>query len=174
MGIEFNQLATVAMLFVLVGVMLGVGVWINNEFANTAFDKSTAVNETVNFAVNDTWYALAYPYVDSVSLVYNNTSTGNVLLSEGTTQGTWQFRAPNEAKVFTNSTVKAGNKYVTYVTWNTTEGVLGAENILISKNATSGQGKLAEWLPIIAVVIAASVVIGVLVTSFSMRREDGY
>jgi len=34
-------------------------------------------------------------------------------------------------------------------------------------NATAGIAKLASWLPIIAVVIAAGVVIGVLVKAFS-------
>ena len=36
-------------------------------------------------------------------------------------------------------------------------------------NATSGISQLAQWLPIIAIVIAAGVVIAVLVNAFSSR-----
>jgi len=37
-------------------------------------------------------------------------------------------------------------------------------------NATSGISKLAQWLPIIAIVIAAGVVIATLVSSFAFNR----
>ena len=36
-------------------------------------------------------------------------------------------------------------------------------------NATSGIGTLSSWLPIIAVVIAAGLVLGILVSAFSNR-----
>jgi len=37
-------------------------------------------------------------------------------------------------------------------------------------NATEGISKLAQWLPIIAIVIAAGVVIATLVSAFAFRR----
>lgn len=37
-------------------------------------------------------------------------------------------------------------------------------------NATDGISKLAQWLPIIAIVIAAGVVIATLVSAFAFRR----
>ena len=84
-GISFSQLSTVAMLFVLVGITLGVGAYVNSQVAVTG----------------------------------------------GFTAGTVQ---------------------------NATIG-----------NATEGISKLAQWLPIIAVVIAAGMVIGVLTMAFSTR-----
>lgn len=40
-------------------------------------------------------------------------------------------------------------------------------------NATAGIAKLASWLPIIAVVIAAGAVIGILVQAFSNQNQGG-
>lgn len=81
-GIAFSQLSGIALLFVLVGVTLGIGAYVNSE-----------VRDTAGFAGNTTEY---------------------------------------------NSI----------------------------QNATEGISKLSQWLPIIAVVIAAGVVIGVLVMAF--------
>ena len=85
-GISFSQLSSVGLIFVLVGVTLGIGAYVNSQVQTTAG-------------------------------------------------------------------------------WATT-----SSEYLAVANATSGISKLASWLPIIAVVIAAGVVIGVLVMAFSTRR----
>lgn len=85
-GISFSQLSSVGLIFVLVGVTLGIGAYVNSQVQSTAG-------------------------------------------------------------------------------WATT-----SDEYLAVANATSGISKLASWLPIIAVVIAAGVVIGVLVMAFSTRR----
>lgn len=81
-GISFSQLSSVALIFVLVGITLGIGAYVNSQVQTTAGWAST-----------------------------------------------------------------------------TTE-------YLAVQNATEGISKLGQWLPIIAVVIAAGVVIGVLVMAF--------
>ena len=48
-------------------------------------------------------------------------------------------------------------------------GTTSAEYLAVA-NATDGISNLMQWLPIIAIVIAAGLVIAVLVTSFSTRR----
>lgn len=84
-GITFGQLSSVALIFVVTGVTLGIGAYINTEIITTGgFAAGSVANLTV-------------------------------------------------------------------------------------ENATQGIGVLAQWLPIIAVVIAAGVVIGVLVTAFAGR-----
>jgi sorbitol-specific phosphotransferase system component IIBC len=42
---------------------------------------------------------------------------------------------------------------------------------LIILNASTGLGTLSSWLPLLAVITAAAVVLGVLVTAFIVRRE---
>ena len=86
-GVSFSQLATVGVLFVLIGVTLGVGAYINSQIQTAAG-----------------WDA-------------------------------------------------------------------GSTEYLAVGNATSGISRLSQWLPIIAIVIAAGVVIAVLVGAFAFRRE---
>jgi len=54
--------------------------------------------------------------------------------------------------------------------WNETLGNCNPLNTTIASNATgfgiSGTGTMSQWLPIIAVIIAAAIVIGLIVTSF--------
>jgi len=85
-GVTFSQLSTVALLFVLVGVTLGIGAYVNSQIQSTAG-------------------------------------------------------------------------------WGTTT----TEYLAVS-NATEGISKLSQWLPIIAIVIAAGVVIATLVGAFAFRR----
>lgn len=49
--------------------------------------------------------------------------------------------------------------------WGTT-----TTEYLAVANATEGISKLAEWMPIIAIVLAAGIVIAVLVGAFAFRR----
>jgi hypothetical protein len=85
-GVSFSQLSTVALLFVLVGIILAIGAYVLAQ-----------VNTTAGFA---------------------------------------------------STTIQAA--------------AIG--------NATAGIGQLAQWMPIIAIVIAAGVVIAVLVGAFAFRR----
>ena len=41
----------------------------------------------------------------------------------------------------------------------------------ITDNGTAGLEKIAKWLPTIGLVIAAAIVIGVVITSFVLRRR---
>ena len=85
-GVTLSQLTTVGLLFVLLGVTLGIGAYINSQITTTAGWAAT------------------------------------------TTQA------------------------------------------LIVANATSGISQIAQWLPIIAIVVAAGVVIATLVGAFAFRR----
>jgi len=54
--------------------------------------------------------------------------------------------------------------------WNATTGECLSGNTTIASNATgygiTGTGTMSQWLPIIAVIIAAAIVIGIIVTAF--------
>jgi len=52
-----------------------------------------------------------------------------------------------------------------------TLGVAGDSDVaLMVNNSTSGLSNLAQWLPIVAIVIAAGIVIGTLILAFSSRE----
>jgi len=53
---------------------------------------------------------------------------------------------------------------------DTTDGTARQNQSLDSvKNVTSGIGDLAGWIPIIVIVIAAAIVIGIVIRSFAQR-----
>jgi hypothetical protein len=57
---------------------------------------------------------------------------------------------------------------------NTTAGFTTSSNGLsywAIQNASTGMSTLLQWLPLIAVIVAAGIVIAVLVSAFAMRRE---
>ena len=60
--------------------------------------------------------------------------------------------------------------YVNSQIQSTAGWAAGTTEYMAVGNATAGIGKLAQWLPIIAIVIAAGVVIGTLVGAFAFRR----
>jgi hypothetical protein len=164
-GYSFNQLPQVALMIVFIGITIGVGAYLNHEIANTSYPTTAVQMETVTWVDNATYIKLAYPYIKSIEGVYNGTTA---TLANTYTSGNYSFTEEGGllcCKVCGTKTCNVNTTLqVNYTTWN------GAE-YYVSKNATSGMRNLSVWIPIIAVVIAASVVIGLLMTSF-MRREN--
>jgi hypothetical protein len=56
---------------------------------------------------------------------------------------------------------------------NSTATVAVSPQMAVLGNATGGMGQMASWLPIIAIVLAASAVITTLIGTFSFTRQDG-
>lgn len=50
-----------------------------------------------------------------------------------------------------------------------TTGSIASDAVL---NGTQGIGEMASWMPTIALVVAAAVVVGVVVTYFSFQRPE--
>ena len=73
-----QEIGKIAMMFVFIGIMIGIGVWINQEVAHSTFTTCEVTNETVNFAVSNTLYNLAYPYIKTVNHIYNGTAATSV------------------------------------------------------------------------------------------------
>lgn len=161
-GIAFKDLATIGTLFVIVGVVIGVGAYMNDQIAETAYTDATVEMEPRTFTDNTTPITFTYPYIKSVEAVYNaSTATATSLILSGN-------YTVYETAILCCGTLEPinGTIFINYTTWNTTL----YPDILITKNATSGMGTLSSWLPIVAIVIAAAVVIGVVATYF-VRKE---
>lgn len=164
-GYALDQLPQVGLMIVFIGVTIGVGAYLNHEIANTSFTTSQVQMETVTWLDNATYMKLAYPYIHSIQGVYNG-STATV--ANTFTSGNYSFNEESgllcckvcgtvDCRV--NTTLR-----VNYTTW-------AGEEYMVSKNASSGLRSLSSWIPIIAIVVAASVIIGVLVTSFKGREN---
>lgn len=164
-GLGMNDLSVIGTTFIVVGILLGVGVYINGQLGETMATTSTVTNETVNFAANATWYNLVYP-ARSISVVSNGThpvGSGNYTLrTSGTTsQANLTLVIPGAIQSY-----YAGNYNVTYTIYNGTQ-------YLVAQNATDSIAKLSSWLPIIAIVFAAGIILGLLALAFMPRNMAG-
>ena len=164
-GVALNDLPKIGLLLVFIGAAIGVGAYLNHEIANTSYPTTKVTMESVTWVDNATYIKLAYPYIKSIDGVYNG-STATV--ANTFTSGNYSF--DEEAgllccKVCGNKDCEVNTTLrVNYTTW-------AGEDYYVSKNTSSGLRNLAQWIPIIAVVIAASVVIAVVSTSL-VRKND--
>ena len=167
-GYSLSDMAPIATMFVFVGLALGIGAYVNSEVAETSFTLLSVGCEKVTWGTNATAKTLAYPYIRSVNQMYNSSVCGdiskpNILVGSGNYTNTETFVTLTATGI---EMFGSGEKWLNYTTWNTTR----YPEMLIVKNSTKSLGDLASWLPIIGVVLAAGIVIGVLVLSFGNRR----
>jgi len=166
-GMSLTDLQNAGLLMVFVGVAVGVGIYLNNQIADTSFDRTNVVLEQLTWVNNASYMKTAYPYIYSVNAIHNGTvpTTANTY-----TSGNYSFLNDGSGvkccgvcgtiTCNTNTTL-----WINYTTW-------AGEDYKISKNASSGLRNIATWIPIIAVVVAASAVIGVLGSAFLNRRSE--
>lgn len=166
-GLTMDNLVSVAMTLIFVGVAIAVGLWTNLEISQEGTGLTTNTNESVTMDAvgagndNTTWVSLGNQWVRSVSNVYNDSVNSVEILAANystreTPTGT-QFRCCLDSDILNGST-----KWVTYVSHDS--------EIYVYKNATQGISNLSTWLPVIAVVLAAAVIIGMLGTWFVGRK----
>lgn len=143
-----QDLAPLAVTFVTAGVTLGIGAQILD---NTGEGMSTVsvINESTTFA-NNTPTNLRVPYLQGVTGISNN----SVIL----TSGNWTTDTGDVSVEFTLGN-NPGVWNVTYSGWNST----GYLSII---NSTGGIAELSSWMDTIGLVLAASVIIGVIFNSF--------
>lgn len=166
-GLTVYDLSRVALLVVLIGLTLGIGTWINQEVADQ-YDTISVLCESVTFGANATWKQLKYPYISSVNQIYNGSECGGTGTSMLLLAANYSYTDTHVNLTCTGTACGDGapTVYVNYTAWNHSVH----PDILIAKNATKGMSSLAQWLPILMVVIAGGVVIGTLILAFAFRR----
>jgi len=156
------DLSKVAFIFAILGVGVGVGVWVNEDVAGE-FDTVTTTNET-QILVNKTWKTLDNNWLHEVTSVTNGTNT--------LTSGNWTTRVRENGISQINVTYIANDNTSMGDSWNITYS--SRHNIteyLVMRNSTKGMASLAEWAPLIAVVIAAAIIIAAIGTWFTGKRS---
>ena len=154
-GVALESLAPIAMTLVFVGVALGLGSYINQQVKITGFGTVVG-NESTTF-VNNTYKGLQYQ-AESVTALTNSTDTLPAALWTSRISG-----ADTQVRIQTNATYNA-------VVWNVSYVAFNEQGALALANASVGMGTLSNWLPIIAVILAAAVVIGVLIMYFGRGK----
>ena len=157
-GLAVSDLAPIAVTFVMLGIFLGMGNWINKDLSETTFATETVTNETISFT-NMTWATTSWR-VASISMLSNGT-----YLVTNTDSANYTFRDVgyvsqiNFTMLCKGACIDAGDFNVTYLAYK-------SEGYLVVTNSTKGLSTLAEWMPIIGVVIAAGFVIAFLIKGF--------
>jgi len=157
-GMSLADMRTAAMTLILVGIVLGMGVWINQDIYKTGFSTELVVNHSMTLTAN-TFNQLPHR-TSSISSISNATD----LLTAANWSTLRDIGYVSEFN-FTNGTAGA----IFTGTWNVSYNAYNSTEFYAVMNSTSGISKLGQWLPIVMVVIAAAVVIGVLIMAFGSR-----
>ena len=148
---------------VLVGILLGVGLYVLSTFHNAITPDRTAIQGDINASAG------SVTLTNAALSNFNLTSITSVINQTGATFTNYTFTG---AGVITwgrdiqlrNTTDLLNVSYVyTYDADNTAE--------LAITTTIAGLDDFATWIAIIVVVIAAAIVLGVVLSSFGRRRN---
>ena len=158
---DLERFAQVGILFVAIAIILSVGADViqNSQDNFKYYVKDTPSVYDTNKVLNvTTSLILSKQNVTSGSIVIRNV-TGNVLVSSG--NYTVEYATGNVTAVIGNWT--SVNVTFTYDAYETT-------SVDVMKNATNATAELSSWLPTIALVIAASLLIGLIAMYFRRKQ----
>jgi len=166
-GLTLQDLSSYSITFITVAIVLSIGATILLSIQTTQYISTSISNESRDFASSDTYYDLqgsgccAVGYT-TCSAMYDDADHTNTYLN--TSQYTC---SDTQIKIYVNGTggypnMTTGTHYYDY----------GYNNpYSTASNATgyglTGTSTMSQWLPIIAVIIAAAIVIGIIIKSFS-------
>lgn len=154
-GLAFEDLGKIAVLLVLIGVIFGMGVYVNS-MVQTSMTTITITNESDTLTNLSIIIPTCGPFV-STSRIMN--------ASHEIFSGNWT----NLKSVGYNFTCLGCPNYTFSATWDVTYRCGNFTDYLAMENATAGVSRLASWLPIMAIIIAAAVIIGILMKAFVVR-----
>ena len=163
-GISINQVPSIAFVFLLTGVFFAVGIIILSSLqSNQAVSTDVALEAFTVPAVNGT-FSLSHYRLTSIYNISN--STGGLL---GSANYTITDTYSSTVMYLYNSTpcIVGDTCYVTYAYDTYDAGV----PLVIGKEITALTEIPANWLLLIAVIVAAAVVIGIVMSS--LGRSEG-
>ena len=164
-----SSLTSVAMALLMVAVIAAISMYIMNAVGTNAGLSVQSENSTIT-TTNDTWARLPYR-VASISKVSNN---GDGLVADnetvawidgcGSTCGSGGYVTAESGsqtliKVYTNGTYRAGTQTIAYSAYST-------DAAMAAQNASAAISTITAWLPLIALVIAAGLIIALLMGAF--------
>jgi hypothetical protein len=162
MAIQFEDLPKVGVTLLLTGVFFAIALIVLVSLQDTSVGVTTVtiVNETFTFPANNGTVTLAHGYLVSITSVKNSTGTtyaaANYTITDSVA-GTVRFLTNTTAGFPTGSTQRISYTYET--TGETPASIALTDTI----NATSEIP--SNWLVLISVIIAASIMIGIVVSN---------
>lgn len=161
---KIRDLYTIGLVFVIAGILLSVGAKILTTVSTAEYlsKVATQLDESTNFAANNTPYLFGKTPVTTVIAMYNDsahTCTYDPSLYDFNETHIWIY--VNGTGVCPNMTT--GVHYYDY------KYKYSPESYYVLENATSGVREVTTWLPTIGLIVAAAIIIGVLFRSFFAR-----
>lgn len=165
---ELKTLQTIAIIFVIIGIVLGIGILVLEEFEDEmATTTTTVVNETVQFSSTGTYvlknYTTANIYCyDDFTIVNVWNVTAGVPISAG------NFSYNEYGKVWNITADLGGNIWNVTYTYNsaTGEACKSVETTVTSVNEIPG------WLSIVIIILIAGIIL-VIVFKFIGAKGEG-
>lgn len=143
----------IILLVVMIGLVVGVGVIILDEFATAVKTSTDVSNETVTVAAGAG--TTTNDDVTAISEVINATNGQVYIRNNETSSNQWNDTLTG---FVTSVDVSQVNVTYTYLADSSTSTVMDS-----SRNATDD---FVTWLPIIVIVVATSIILGLVLTSF--------
>ena len=170
-GLTLNALYPAVLTIVLVGIVLGIGLYVMNEVRdNIATDYSTLDAPVFANGSNGIWTTNATTLSNASLSGYELQSATVIEAATGTTIPAANYSINTGTGVITFTATTAINNATANVTSIYNYDRTDSPEAAMSTAAT-GLAGLATWIAIIVVVLAAAVVLGVVLSSFG--REPG-
>ena len=168
-----SGIGQIAIAIVIAAVILGLGGTILSKIQTTQTDASAShINETLAWAGNNTAIGLSENrIIESTIILYNNAS----IVNKGSGVAANYSTTSNSITIINSS---GGPKGATGADWITTDLNVSYDYNLGStaRNAT-GFGKqgittMAEFIPTIAIIAMAAIVIGIILVFFGRKKDE--
>lgn len=160
---ELNNLLNVVVLFVLVGMVVGVGVLAMDKFSTATREVVTVVNESFTSPQINKTVSLANGNMSAFISVTNTTgailASGNytIDLDAGTLNNTG-----NQTPCLTGTTCYANYKYYDYNTDAATA---------LNAGMTELSGVSTTWLGLIITIVILAIIIGLVINGFAGKKR---
>ena len=166
--LNISSLGVIALTLVLAAVILGLGATVLDKIKATQTDSSNTVdNKTLTWAGNNTAISLGQGRISASSgVLYSNNTLVNNPSDANYTLGDSSITITN---VTDNGT--ASFEWVTSNLNLTFTYKFGSAARNTTGFGTTGTNTMAEFIPTIAIIAVAAIVIGIVLVMFGRRRE---
>ena len=172
-----NSIGAIAMAILIGVVIMGLGGTVLQKIQETQSDNTASTNETITWTGNNTNMSLVQSRINTGSIIlYNNGS----IVNKGTGDNANYSAGESFINIINTSGINnaGGPKGVNGSDWITSD-LNVSYSYLIGSQArnTTGFGltgilTFSEFVPTIAIIAAAAIVIGILLLFFGRRRQE--
>jgi hypothetical protein len=154
-GITIQQVPQILMICMLIGIFIGATYITLEAFQSSQYVSTAITNETINFAVNNTYYNFANPYLTSTSAVTQVMNTTLILTPENYTVTNDAYHH-YQIKLIAKSPIAVGNYNVTYTYNKDTKASTGIGYVV------SMMDNLSQNMPTVGIMIFVGILITVV------------